>query len=205
MLGKRILDERQRLGLSLTEFAKRLGVHRNTQARYESGERSPDSNYLDNLQKIGVNIPYVITGRRKSDEDALEEEYSELGLAFSQALGLSVSDLLLACSAVHQKLIGHHPDGNNLEATFPRYKATVENEYLNAANELLTKSPMVILDRHMFVELIEKFEFVLETRNIALPPHNKARAMTHLYDDIRATGGKRVELKMIEAAINAVL
>lgn len=205
MLGKRISDERQRLGMSLTEFAKRVGVHRNTQTRYESGERSPDSSYLDSLQEIGVDVSYVLAGRKKSAEDALEEEYSELGRAFSQVLGISINDLLLACATVHQKMKGHHPDENNLHGTFPRYLARIRNEYLNTTEDLLAKSPMVILDDYILVELIEKLEFVLDTRKLSLSPHKKAQAVMQLYKAIRAVGGKRVELKMVEAAIKAAL
>ncbi len=210
MLGKRIADERQRLGMSLTEFARRAGVHRNTQTRYESGERSPDAGYLDRLQKIEVNIPYVLFGRNMSPEEvlenALEEEYAELGRAFSEELGLSNNDLLLACSTVHRKMEAvpaKRPDDNNFEGFFHRYQAQLRNEFIKAANELLAKSPLVILKGYILVELIEKLEFVLEAKKLVLSPRNKAQAIMHLCQAVRASGGERVELKMIEAAIES--
>lgn len=205
MLGKRIADERQRLGMSLLEFAKRVGVHRNTQARYESGERSPSSDYLDSLYVLGVDVPYVLTGRHKSVDDELEFEYAEIGRAFSQLLGLSNQDLLLACSVVHQKMEGRRPDEYNFEGTFPRYQALIRNEYLSAADELLSKSKLFILEKHLMVEMLEKFEFFLDTKKLTLSPYKKAQAILDLYHAMQAVGGKRVELKMIEAAVDRAL
>ncbi len=50
--------------LSQGEFAKRLGTHRNTLARYERGERNPDAKFLADLcREFGVNARWLLTGQ----------------------------------------------------------------------------------------------------------------------------------------------
>lgn len=63
-VGERLKEERRRLGMSKVEFAKRIGVHRNTQTNYESGEREPDAAYLEAAEQIGVSLSYVLEGER---------------------------------------------------------------------------------------------------------------------------------------------
>jgi transcriptional regulator with XRE-family HTH domain len=61
-IGDRLREERKRLGLSQTDFARLAGVHLNTQSRYEKGDREPDSSYLEALGKEGVDVNYVLFG-----------------------------------------------------------------------------------------------------------------------------------------------
>lgn len=61
--GERLKEERKRLNFSLIEFAKLLGIHRNTQGNYEAG-REPPANYLLAAQEVGVDIAYVMDGER---------------------------------------------------------------------------------------------------------------------------------------------
>lgn len=61
-VAQRLVQERERLGLSRVDFAAAVGVHRNTQANYEKGERVPDAAYLEAAKAVGVNIDYVLHG-----------------------------------------------------------------------------------------------------------------------------------------------
>ncbi|MGB3316043.1 MAG: helix-turn-helix domain-containing protein [Albidovulum sp.] len=63
-LSLRLREERERLGLSQEAFAALGGQKRLSQTRYERGERVPDSNYLAALSRAGVDVHYVLTGRR---------------------------------------------------------------------------------------------------------------------------------------------
>lgn len=45
-------------------FADQLRVSRTTQSNYERGERSPDSDYLLKAAALGVDVLYVVTGKR---------------------------------------------------------------------------------------------------------------------------------------------
>lgn len=63
-LGSRLKEERKTLGLSQQEFAAIGGVEANAQGKYESGERSPRSSYLAALGFKGVDVLYLLSGRR---------------------------------------------------------------------------------------------------------------------------------------------
>lgn len=63
-LGKRLKEERKSLGLSQQEFGAIGGVEANAQGKYESGERIPRSDYLAALGKKGVDVLYVLSGKR---------------------------------------------------------------------------------------------------------------------------------------------
>ncbi|KAF3999044.1 helix-turn-helix domain-containing protein [Glaciimonas immobilis] len=62
-IGLRLKEERERLGMSQTEFAALCDVGRKTQFNYESDERSPDANYLAAIAQSGADIGYIVTGR----------------------------------------------------------------------------------------------------------------------------------------------
>jgi transcriptional regulator with XRE-family HTH domain len=64
-IGDRLRRERERLGLSQTDFAALAGASKRAQIRYEAGERSPDAEYLARLARHGVDVLWVITGKRR--------------------------------------------------------------------------------------------------------------------------------------------
>lgn len=63
-LGRRLREERKRLGLLQPAFAEIGGVKRVTQHLYEQNERVPDANYLLRIHEHGVDILYVLLGKR---------------------------------------------------------------------------------------------------------------------------------------------
>lgn len=60
--GLRLQEERKRLGISQTVFAKRAGVSRGSQINYESGEREPDAAYYETIATLGVSLTYIHSG-----------------------------------------------------------------------------------------------------------------------------------------------
>lgn len=62
--GSRLRDEREALGLGQTALAERCGVTARSQRNYETGERSPDAEYLAALAEIGGDVLFVLTGKR---------------------------------------------------------------------------------------------------------------------------------------------
>jgi len=64
-IGDRLRKERERLDLSQTDFAALAGSSKRAQIRYESGERSPDAEYLAKIAKAGVDIYWIITGKKR--------------------------------------------------------------------------------------------------------------------------------------------
>lgn len=62
MFSERLKEERARLTLSQTDFAKSCGVTKQAQIRYEKGERQPNSEYLERAYQLGVDVSYLLTG-----------------------------------------------------------------------------------------------------------------------------------------------
>ena len=65
-LGSRLRSERKKIGLSQTAFAELAGLRKQSQVHYETGKRYPDGNYLSAIAKHGVDVLYVLTGRRET-------------------------------------------------------------------------------------------------------------------------------------------
>lgn len=63
-IGKRLKEERERLGFNQEDFGAIGGVKKLAQLKYEKGERAPDTTYLMALAGSGVDIVYVLTGQR---------------------------------------------------------------------------------------------------------------------------------------------
>lgn len=78
--GGRLREERERLGLTQTQFAEAGGVARTTQHIYETDIRSPDVAYLEKLRDIGVDASYLVTGSRQVavGNDTLTVSYQRL-------------------------------------------------------------------------------------------------------------------------------
>ena len=69
VVGGRLRQERERLCLSQSLFAGKVGVSRMTQGNYETGKRSPDALYLWAAHESGVDVGYVVTGTRAAPPD----------------------------------------------------------------------------------------------------------------------------------------
>lgn len=76
----RLRQERRSLGLNQTDFARLGGVGLQTQSRYELGDTEPNAAYLAAISDAGVDVLFILTGRRS--RDTLQEEASELVTIF---------------------------------------------------------------------------------------------------------------------------
>ncbi|HHQ4177262.1 TPA: helix-turn-helix domain-containing protein [Pseudomonas aeruginosa] len=87
-IGRRIKEERERLGYTQGDFAELVNASRKSQMRWEQeGGPSPDAEALAIWSSEGVDVPYVLTGVRSSrgtnqhlpaDEQVLLEAYRGL-------------------------------------------------------------------------------------------------------------------------------
>ena len=73
-LGERLREERERLACSQTELGGIAGVTKKAQINYEKGMRFPDARYLAALAERGVDVLYVLTGRRSATALSPEEQ-----------------------------------------------------------------------------------------------------------------------------------
>jgi transcriptional regulator with XRE-family HTH domain len=67
--GRRLLEERLRLGLSQESFAEVGGVKRSSQHLYEKDVRHPDAAYLAKIHAAGADLGYLFTGRPSRQHD----------------------------------------------------------------------------------------------------------------------------------------
>jgi transcriptional regulator with XRE-family HTH domain len=75
--GKRLGEERRRLGFKQGEFAKLVGTNVPKQSLYENDRRELRASYLARLPEAGVDVVYVLTGRR-GEQAQLDQAASDL-------------------------------------------------------------------------------------------------------------------------------
>lgn len=76
--GRRLAEERKRLGLTQAELAERGGVSMRAQNTYENDHRTPDAAYLAAVAGCGVDVTYVLTGIRVTTESSLSPKEAAL-------------------------------------------------------------------------------------------------------------------------------
>ncbi|EIS8437970.1 helix-turn-helix transcriptional regulator [Salmonella enterica] len=76
-LGSRLKDERKRLGMNQTKFVELIGVSRGSQVAYEADKKIPGGTYLASIEKVGVDVLYVLTGKRTPKSEGLTTENPE--------------------------------------------------------------------------------------------------------------------------------
>lgn len=74
-LHERLKEARMLLGLKQSQLAEAGQVSRLTQISYEAGTTSPNTAYLERVQDVGLNIPYLLFG-----QDAMEQLDSPTGV-----------------------------------------------------------------------------------------------------------------------------
>ncbi|EJG5923821.1 helix-turn-helix transcriptional regulator [Salmonella enterica] len=90
--GERLKEERKRLGFSQTDFAQMVGASYKSQLRWEKDESSPGADALGLWAEVGLDVLYVVTGRRSqisSDIPKMSPEKQALVDAYD---GMSADD-----------------------------------------------------------------------------------------------------------------
>jgi len=116
--GARLLEERNRLGLSQKNLAGALGKTFVTQSKYESEETKPDLVYLEGLDKLGADVYYIITGKRSENALTAEEISIIAGLRTLDLRGKAgVLALISGMAPQEQKVknVFHGGIGQNVE------------------------------------------------------------------------------------------
>lgn len=73
-IGRRLAEERDRLGYSQKLLASRLLRTVRTQIKYEQGLTFPDAAYLFFLNQLGADVYYIVTGKRCANELEINEQ-----------------------------------------------------------------------------------------------------------------------------------
>jgi transcriptional regulator with XRE-family HTH domain len=172
-ISTRLREERKRLRLSQGELADLLGIHRNSQARYERGEREPDTAYLEAIGKAGVDVGYVLAGVKSDVFGPSARLEADTLDAFAVALHIDSADLSRVASLI------------------AAYQAGPADQRVPSAHglidEVLLKSPR-IFDPKLLEQIIEGVENVLSDTGRELVPAKKARTVAMIYRTIKRTG-----------------
>lgn len=200
-IGERLKEERLRIGLSQTAFAQKVGIHRNTQIKYESGERHPDTEYINSIGAIGVDVFYIYSGVKSEDRDMHEVAQIEFREGIYTALGFShqeIRNLLLEMMQIVTKEVDEGGAWDT-EAWFNKRDQFISN-VLSGHHTTGEIPPLLdVADVNLLSRVIEGLETALEKLGGVLSPEKKARATVMLYRAFKANG--RVDQKMIEEAI----
>lgn len=66
-IGVRLREERVRLGYSQADICNSCGISKRSYIHYESGDRSPDAEFLGAASKMGIDVQFVVTGIRSEN------------------------------------------------------------------------------------------------------------------------------------------
>ncbi|RTL55631.1 MAG: XRE family transcriptional regulator [Rhodocyclaceae bacterium] len=201
-IGDRLKEERSRLNLSQSAFAQRTGIHRNTQMKYESGERFPDSTYLDAVSEIGVDVPYLFSGIRSGDNEIFNMALLELDEGIYHALGYTQQErksYILDFAMI-------------MKAEFDAGRGCDDDEWVAQTrglfvSDLLSRSPVLAdgkfsaetLDVDLLSPVITGVDLFVQSAGFVLSPNKKAQLIAMLYRAFKASG--KVDPKMIEEAV----
>lgn len=114
-IGARIRHERERLKLSVAEFANRAGVSDRSQRNYESGERLPDAEYLCKAAFQGADCDFILFGENspiKRLANSVQDECSLLNRVIAdldetiEKAGVSLNPSQKAKCIVHLYRLG---------------------------------------------------------------------------------------------------
>lgn len=109
-IGSRLREERERLKLTQRAFGDIGGVEPNAQGKYESGERAPKADYLAAVAAQGVDVLYVLTGRREPlGADRQDPSESQLLTAYRQMPKQARSGLVMLAGSVMELAAASRP------------------------------------------------------------------------------------------------
>lgn len=222
-IGQRLREERKRLSLSQTDFAKAVGVHLNTQSRYEKGEREPDTAYLEAIGKAGVDVGYVMGHSKWTPAKKLESVLDSyrigatnepetdrfgneipwprpiygdgmgIGWLFLFSLGVSDADW----NRIVEKLVRLDETGTPvINGNDPAW-----------GREIVQSSGLIqgfiaeasALDSSLLKGILEGVDMALSAQQTRLEPTKKAQTVAMLYRSFKASG--KVDPAMIEEAV----
>lgn len=194
-IGKKITQERKRLGLSQTDFANSAGVSLSSQRRYESGERQPDTAYLDAVGRLGVDVSWILFGVRQ--DEIVDCPYAKtMGL---DVHGMQVKPITLIECQDHATGLQMRKNWQNegIREGFKKW-----HEYCQACPLHPTKGSKAQadnLDVPLLALTLEQLETVSHESGLSLSTTKKAQAAAMLYRAFKANG--KVDTKMVEEAI----
>jgi transcriptional regulator with XRE-family HTH domain len=185
---ERITKERKRLGESQAAFAKKVGVSLSSQKRYETGERTPDVEYLAVIASIGVDINYVLNGIEEYDQEFIGGVGS-VGIAIESAFAIPHEDMWTALGA---SLASEDHGGSDPIKLFFEL-ARISSIFRLAADKYAA------LDSALLSLTLEGIDSAAANERLQLSAAKKAAAAATLYRAFKASG--KIDPSLIEDTV----
>lgn len=185
--GKRLKEERERIGLSQAKLADACGIGKTTQYMYERGERDPTAPYMQLAAKVGVDVFYVLSGDRTLRDRTHADAYGALVIAIEGLLGLDEERLQeLANARVTFEIQEGQAHGDDSVSSDGRSHA----EWIQQVSEWLTTSrrPDRCIDAGLFARLQNALGDAAAAAGAALTGEKCVRAALLLYPETKASG-----------------
>jgi transcriptional regulator with XRE-family HTH domain len=192
-LPERLREERKRLGLSQTQFAKAVGVHLNTQSRYEKGHTWPGTAYLEAIGKAGVDVNYLLFNIRSDEIVDCPHVARMWRPPGSLVKPISIADCRDMATGVTLRRTG---TDEGIKAWFDECQACPLHP-----GKLGHQQGAYLQDEDVrfLAAILQGIDDVLTARQLAMPSAKKAQAAAMLYRSFKASG--KVDPAMIEEAV----
>ena len=182
-LGKRLKEERERLGLTQAKFAEACGVGRTAQFNYERGEREPTWSYISAAERIGIDVLYIFTGMHADKDFALANAYSRLIYTVEMFLGLQEGNL--------EELAKEAVTLQGKEVQMMEQPGTVGSiDYGDWQEKVMawlgtSRKPERCIDAALLAELLDSVDQASVRLGVSLSTEKRVRAALMLYRDAK--------------------
>lgn len=193
--GQRLKEERERLGLSQAKFAESCGVGKTAQYTYEAGERSPDARYLQEAGRLGVDVWFVLLGRRTTEPDMESLAKGVVLHHISRQLGLDPEELadVLATAARKEKLAAQWQEDDDPTEVHRRAAALVDRA-LSQRDETAAKALELV---------VTATEKKLASLGVAITPEKKSKLIAMLFRTFQRT--EEVNETVVSEAVSLIV
>lgn len=187
-IGSRLREERERLGVSQAELAERTGISRVTLGRYETDKREPGTGFLEAIGRLGLRAEYILTGT------VLEGDALQL-----RALWDVVAKIATALEIPHEVFVLAAEKAAEEAAAWAHLQAT-EDLSSRIISDALSASAYTLPQADHLASLLERVEFVLQSRPAKISPIQKAKAILDIYQ-FEQRAKQRADFAHIEDAL----
>jgi transcriptional regulator with XRE-family HTH domain len=197
-LGKRLKQERERLGMSQEKFGAACGVGKTAQYMYERGTREPTSGYLDAAGKLGVDTLYVMTGRRGGENWSYLRAYGEFLRTIELLLGVEQGRMERLCSQLAElapEVTSSAITSKGIEIWADCIKEV--GDWLGTAT-----TPWSCLDLDLLARLLDAIGDASLEAGCELSTPKRLHAAVMLYRDAKTTGqvDRKAVVEMVKLA-----
>lgn len=195
--GERLRSERERLGLSQAEVAKKLRISRFTQIKYEAGARSPDGEYLYRFGGLGADTGYVLFGERSTPNNLYSLGVARVLPGVLIKAGLKIDSLFSILDLAAEN------EANAWGSPLTRILGVRPNVALISDEKLSSLIDAMFENDKLLDQTFLGVAKMLHDAGAKLPTAKKADIVLLLYDAFKARG--KVDKKTLDITVKAAL